>query len=79
MIYISYIKGIILGSSVYVIGRIADYTIAYKSYQELDKKKLLLLDQGIKACEVNLIIVGPFIYALLDHFLISHKIGRAHV
>lgn len=75
MIYISYIKGIILGSSVYVIGRIADYTIAYKSYQELDNKKPLLLDQGIKACEINLIIVGPFVYTLLDYFLISHNIS----
>jgi sterol desaturase/sphingolipid hydroxylase (fatty acid hydroxylase superfamily) len=73
MFVFSYIKGIVLGSTVYTIGRIADYTIAFTSYQELNKKKPLLLDQGIKACEINLILVGPLVYTFLDIFLISHN------
>ena len=69
---ISYIKGIVLGSTVYTIGRIADHTIAYQSYQELNKKTPLLLGQGIKACEFNLILLGPIIYVFVDNFLINH-------
>tara|TARA_B100000700_G_scaffold215379_1_gene236707 strand:- start:10 stop:720 length:711 start_codon:yes stop_codon:yes gene_type:complete len=73
MFVISYIKGIVLGSTVYTIGRVADHTISYKSYQELDKKKPVLLEEGIKACQTNLLLIGPFVYTFIDVFLLSHN------
>lgn len=73
MFYISYIKGLFLGSIVYLLGRVGDVTIAADSYFKLMKENESLLKKGLNASFCNLVCTGPVMYCFVDYFLIRKE------
>ena len=49
MFYISYIKGLFLGSFIFLLGRTADISISANSYFQLMKENEYLLRKGLNA------------------------------
>ena len=71
MFYISYIKGLFLGSFIFLLGRTADISISASSYFQLMKENEYLLRKGLNASFFNLVCVGPVVYCFVDFFLID--------
>lgn len=71
MFYISYIKGLFLGSFIFLLGRIADISISADSYFKLMKENEYLLRKGLDASFDNLVCIGPVVYCFVDYFLID--------
>jgi sterol desaturase/sphingolipid hydroxylase (fatty acid hydroxylase superfamily) len=71
MFYISYIKGLFLGSFIFLLGRTADISISADSYFKLMKENEYLLRKGLNASFFNLVCVGPVVYCFVDYFLID--------
>lgn len=71
MLYISYIKGLFLGSFIFLIGRTADISISIISYKQLTEENASLLKKGLNASFFNLVCVGPIVYCFVDFFLID--------
>ena len=71
MFYISYIKGLFLGSFIFLLGRTADISISADSYFKLMKENEYLLRKGLNASFDNLVLIGPVVYCFVDYFLID--------
>jgi sterol desaturase/sphingolipid hydroxylase (fatty acid hydroxylase superfamily) len=66
-------KGLFLGSIVYLLGRVGDVTIAADSYFKLMKENESLLKKGLNASFCNLVCIGPVMYCFVDYFLIRKE------
>lgn len=76
MVYLilhSLFKGQILGLSIFVLGEIADHTIAKVSLKKLSITKGDLLEIGKKKVFMNLNVISPIFYVISDQYLINHS------
>ena len=68
---VSLFKGILLGSSLCVIGYILDYTISLESQERIVKEKTDYFLQAHKHIIYNLIGISPVVYAFVDNILLT--------
>tara|TARA_Y100000816_G_scaffold284385_1_gene262483 strand:- start:63 stop:704 length:642 start_codon:yes stop_codon:yes gene_type:complete len=74
MFYI-YLKGIALGSSVYYISYVLDFTLCKDTYKKIlsDNNSLNLYIEGKNKCYVNLVYISPLFYVFNNFFLIDNS------
>ncbi len=75
LIIFSFIKGFALGSFITVLSFYMDLTYSFKSYKQMinDKKYDLLYLKAISTVRTNLMIISPFVYAIIDTTLLTHS------
>ena len=70
---VSLFKGVLLGSSLCVMGYIMDYTISIESQQRIVKEKAEHFLQAHKYIIYNLVGISPVIYAFVDSLFLNHS------
>ena len=73
--FFSFMRGIILGSSVWVVSYVADNTISFESTKKIKRENHELYLDAMGALITNMIIISPIVYSLNDLFLINHQIS----
>lgn len=64
-------NGFKLGLEIFIIGIIFDNTISYKSKKMVQSNNQELLNEGYKTVTLNLLVLSPFLYYILENYLIS--------
>jgi sterol desaturase/sphingolipid hydroxylase (fatty acid hydroxylase superfamily) len=72
--FFSLVKGLSIGVSTLVIGYIGDNTISKKTTALIKENDLFLYNQAMKALFLNLLVVSPIVYAIVDYTLINHNV-----
>ena len=68
-------KGFLLGAFTLVIGYIGDNTISKKTTVLIKEKDLSLYNQAMRALFLNLLVVFPITYNIVDSTLINHNVS----
>ena len=68
-------RGIMLGSSVWVVSYVADNTISYESTKKIKRENNSLYVDAMKSLMINMIIISPMVYSMNVIFLINHQIS----
>ena len=69
---ISYGKGVCLGSTLCMLGYVLDYTVSITSQTRIIKEKGDIFVKAHQHIIENLMIISPFVYALIDQTLLKH-------
>ena len=72
---ISFGKGLLLGSSVYLIGWCMDRTISKSSLEITMKKDEETYKIGEEYIINNLLVISPITYAIIDNTVLSHELA----
>lgn len=64
-------NGFKLGLQIFLLGLLLDNTISYKSKKLIQNKDSNLLNRGYHKVSVNLLVLSPFMYYILENYLIS--------
>jgi sterol desaturase/sphingolipid hydroxylase (fatty acid hydroxylase superfamily) len=68
-------RGIMLGSSVWVVSYVADNTISYESTKKIKRENYSLYLDAMKSLMINMIIISPIVYSINDFLFINHQIS----
>lgn len=66
-------NGFMLGLEIFNTGIILDNTISYKTKKIVESNNLELLNEGYKTVIINLLLLSPFLYYILENYLISNN------
>jgi len=68
----SFLKGLFLSGSVYILGIILDNTICINSKNYLVENKPKIYNKGMYYAKTNLLVISPVIYSVIDHYILDH-------
>ena len=66
-------KGFILGGTLSLLGRILDYTINFECEHRIIKEKPDSYCIGHKYILINLLVISPIAYGVVDYFFLCHN------
>ena len=70
--FLSISKGFLLGSIVWMLSILADYTISENNTKILIKENYQLYYSANKSLFINMLIISPIIYGFIDKYFIDH-------
>lgn len=75
----SWIKGLMLGSTVWMLSYIADNTISLESIKKIKTENYALYMDAMSSLLVNMLIISPVSYAGADILIINHNLSWYYI
>lgn len=70
----SLFKGVVLGSTVYLLGTVLDNTVSRTTKDQLIETKEKLYNRAQQYVQVNLLVISPIIYGVVDQLYLTHTV-----
>lgn len=70
-----FMRGLFLGTSVWVVSYIGDNTISYKSAKKIKEENYDLYVDAMNSLIINMIVISPIVYTINDLLWINHQIS----